>query len=177
MDVSITLRQLNNKNGDKFKGNFGKTVMVLTRKKHGLISMGTKVEATRIVDEQCFNDADEVKNTFFFVCVFGLPATCDHVLELCVRLLSGNGVCNGLDGCVQPFLVQTAFFWWTDHSTQRLALFQVLFHSLVLAGVVFWRFNEQWRAFDWKCCCEIDGNNYAQHSVLEKVLSKARMHF
>ena len=78
---------------------------------HELISMGTKVEAIRFVGEPCFNNADEVEDIFCVcVCVFGLPATCDRFWDPCFCRMSGKGVCDGLDGCAQRFVMWTALF-------------------------------------------------------------------
>ena len=73
--------------------------MVLRRKMHELLSMGTEVEALRFVDEPCFNDADD-REDIFCVCVWSAGYLQNRFLDTSCCRVSGNGMCGGLDGCV-----------------------------------------------------------------------------
>ena len=61
------------------------------------------MKAIRFIDKPCFIDKDDVEDTIFLR-MFGLPASCDRFEVICVFRKSGNGVCEGLDVCVQPFV-------------------------------------------------------------------------
>ena len=82
-----------------------------------------------------FNDADDEEDTIF-LCVGSAGYLQSVFGPLCFRR-SGNGVCDDLEGCVQPFVMFTALLQSIDNWIPRLEFFQVLLLSSVRARVVF----------------------------------------